>query len=326
MGRDLGSVRPRIERGPPGNGKPIKSFLQTILRYLKNHVLNETLMENDKRLPIKEKTVKKLFAYSGNQCAFKDCSRSLVDNGGTMIGKIAHIRSPKPKGPRYDASWSSEDCRHEKNLLILCSDHHDAIDDEDREEEFPTEMLEAWKESHEARFKRAERALIDRYADLTALSEPTYPKTLKGLGTVLNLEEMIDCPDDIRGITEFIDRLKNLPHDARGFAYNVSKRMRNLQTHELLVQDVARSFNISENELREMLEILDAHGIGGHERDFEDRIVVVISDRYPGGSFRGGECNPFHEILAYCEATGTDPNCFLEDLDFARFDVLPSEQ
>lgn len=282
-------------------------------------------MENNTRLPIKEKTVKKLFAYSGNQCAFKDCREFLVDDGGTMIGKIAHIRSPKKDGPRYDPSWSSEQCRNHENLMVLCGKHHDIVDDIDRIDEFPVSLLEEYKRAHEARFRKAESALIAKYADMTANTEPTYPTNLRGLAKVLDVEEMIDCEDDIDGIRLFVDQLAGLPHDARGFAFEVTKRMRRLGKTELLVGDVERAFDMTREELKEMMDLLEDHQIGEAEENFNGQWVVTIANRVPHNIGLPSHCNPFDEIIDYCEATGTDPSRFLENLDFALFDELAKE-
>ena len=132
------------------------------------------------RLPITPSTVKKLFAYSGNRCAYPGCTQDLVDEGGTMLGKIAHIHAAK-NGARYDPNMSDEQRRAFENLIVVCGKHHDIIDDPDHEAEFPAELLKEWKQKHEARFRRAEREFIDRYKDSTAATEPTYPATLDAL-------------------------------------------------------------------------------------------------------------------------------------------------
>ena len=280
-------------------------------------------MDNDTRLQIKTKTVKKLFAYSGNQCAFEDCSAFLVDDGGTMVGKIAHIRSPKKGGPRYDKNWTSEQCRHQDNLMVLCGPHHDAVDDKDRVQDFPTTLLESWKQKHEARFKKAESALIARYADITATIEPKYPSSLRGLAEVHDVKEMVDCQEDIEGIKLFADQLAALPHDARGFAFEVTKRMRRLNKTELLVSDVMRAFDLTQDDLREIMGLLEEHQLGEAEQDWERGWLIKIVNRHPHQIGLPTHCNPFEEIIEYCAATGTDPNRFLEDLDFSLYDIPP---
>ena len=45
-------------------------------------------------------TVKQLFAVSGNRCAFRGCTRTLVD---VATGEICHIHGQSEGGPRYCA-------------------------------------------------------------------------------------------------------------------------------------------------------------------------------------------------------------------------------
>ncbi|HEY6803760.1 MAG TPA: hypothetical protein VI306_09295 [Pyrinomonadaceae bacterium] len=44
-------------------------------------------------------TLKKLFALSGNQCAFPECEAPIVDAAsGIIVGEICHIKARSPKG------------------------------------------------------------------------------------------------------------------------------------------------------------------------------------------------------------------------------------
>ena len=64
-------------------------------------------------------TVKRLFAVSGNKCAFPKCPATLVDgDSGAVIGEVCHIRSASSGGPRYDASQTDAQ-RHAFENLIL---------------------------------------------------------------------------------------------------------------------------------------------------------------------------------------------------------------
>ena len=53
-----------------------------------------------------EKTVRRLFALSGNMCAFPGCSLPVVESAGTITGEICHIKARSKDGPRYDAAQS----------------------------------------------------------------------------------------------------------------------------------------------------------------------------------------------------------------------------
>lgn len=84
--------------------------------------------EDLKRLPPTESTTKKLFAYSGNQCAMPDCTNPLVHETGAMLGKIAHIHGAEKGAARFEESMSNEQRRAFGNLLLVCGGCHDIID------------------------------------------------------------------------------------------------------------------------------------------------------------------------------------------------------
>lgn len=95
----------------------------------------------------KSSTIKRLFAVSGNQCAFPGCEVPLVEPSGTVTGEIAHIKASSENGPRYDESQSEEERHGFNNLMLLCSRHHTIIDGEIPEH--PVEKLIAIKKEHE---------------------------------------------------------------------------------------------------------------------------------------------------------------------------------
>ncbi|ABS69225.1 conserved hypothetical protein [Xanthobacter versatilis] len=77
-----------------------------------------------------EKTIRRLFAMSGNMCTFPGCSSRIFEATGTVTGEVCHIRAQSSGGPRFD-STQTEDARHAfANLILLCRRHHKIIDAE----------------------------------------------------------------------------------------------------------------------------------------------------------------------------------------------------
>ena len=72
---------------------------------------------NDKRLPPKPETLRKLYILSGNMCAMPNCTKVLIDEDGTWIGEVAHIHAASDGGPRADTSLSQEERREAKKAL-----------------------------------------------------------------------------------------------------------------------------------------------------------------------------------------------------------------
>jgi hypothetical protein len=92
----------------------------------------------------KQAVIKRLFARSGNQCAFPKCSVEIVQ-GDTVVGKICHIKAASPNDPRQTASE-----RHGyDNLLLLCANHHTIIDDDP--EAYTVDRLVKMKRDQEQR-------------------------------------------------------------------------------------------------------------------------------------------------------------------------------
>lgn len=92
-------------------------------------------------------TTKRLFALSGNRCAFPDCTAPLVENSGTVTGEICHIRAANSGGPRFDQKQSDNERHAAANLLLLCARHHKLIDSEP--EKYSTDTLEQLKRKQE---------------------------------------------------------------------------------------------------------------------------------------------------------------------------------
>jgi hypothetical protein len=91
-------------------------------------------------------TIKRLFATSGNQCAFPNCRNSLVE-GTKVTGRICHIKGRRPGAARYDPEQPDEQRRAFDNLLLMCPIHHDVIDADP--ESYTVARLAEIKSAHE---------------------------------------------------------------------------------------------------------------------------------------------------------------------------------
>ncbi|MCQ9148089.1 hypothetical protein [Ochrobactrum sp. BTU2] len=267
------------------------------------------------RLDPTPSTIKKLFAYSGNQCAIPDCQEQLVDTSGSMLGKIAHICAAEKGGPRFDAKMSNEDRRAFDNLLLVCGKHHDIIDHMPNVKTYTVDVLRKYKADHEGRFKRAERQLIAQVTDTTQAMLPTYPKTLKRYGEVFDVTDSMNLDEEVEGLADFIDKLKELPLDERAFAIKLAERMRRREVNDLPAEDVAGAFSLGKTKLRQRMNLLEHHGLGDiTEGHGYQQYVVRLWDRDPGG-------NPWIEMLEFCDKTGIAIDSLVYDLNFAQYDA-----
>ena len=98
----------------------------------------------------KPSTIRRLDTLSGNECSNPDCSNKLIaKDKDTIISKICHIKAASPKGPRYDQNMDDEERRSYDNLLLLCDECHSIIDNLNNVDNYPVELLEMWKKTHE---------------------------------------------------------------------------------------------------------------------------------------------------------------------------------
>jgi hypothetical protein len=243
-----------------------------------------------------------------------NCKEVIVDPSGAMLGKVAHIHAAEPGGARYSPSMSDEDRRGFENLFIVCGKHHDFIDYKENEKDYPAELLRKYKHTHESRFRTAERQLLQQFIDSTQTSQPTYPVHLNALFKALNYSEVEEIEDEVRGIRDFIDNLRELPLTERNFALAVAERMRRRGRDTLPVDDVMGALRLSATALKRHMKLLEDHGLGSIDEGSEpNSYFVTLSERERGG-------NPWIEILDFCDATGHSSDELVHDLNFALYD------
>lgn len=87
---------------------------------------------------------------SGNECGAPDCSNKLIARDGeTVISKICHIEAASKNGPRWNPNMDDDQRRHFDNLILLCDECHNIIDNKENESQYPVALLKEWKKNHE---------------------------------------------------------------------------------------------------------------------------------------------------------------------------------
>jgi hypothetical protein len=92
--------------------------------------------------------IKRLFARSGNRCAFPNCTVEIAQ-GDALIGEMCHIKAASPNGPRYDPQQKPAGRHGYDNIILLCANHHTVIDGD--EETYTVDCLVRMKTDHEGR-------------------------------------------------------------------------------------------------------------------------------------------------------------------------------
>jgi hypothetical protein len=126
------------------------------------------------------KTIKRLFALSGNQCAFPNCETQLVNEKHAKGSNICHIEAKNKGGERYNPDMTDKERDDYPNLILLCIQHHDETDDV---QEYTVEKLKQMKQGHE----------IDMAKKLSPQQHTSY------LAELINKISSLDI-DEIEGV------------------------------------------------------------------------------------------------------------------------------
>lgn len=275
------------------------------------------------RLPPTDPTVKELFAKSGNQCAFPGCLIPVVDELGTVVGQIVHIKGVKPASARFDVTQDPNDRRHVSNLLIMCNPHHRATDDETR---YSVARMREIKETHERRFAGVISGLRGTLEDQTRHAVVHPPKSMARYRGVSGLTD--DEASEMRPVFEaLLAKLARLPPDARSVLATILDRGGESGfaswsmegSVELPMSELRAVLGVSETELRDELLILKNHGfadidIEGTEASFGAPVVVATPP-----SLENGEL-VLTDLRAVAAESGTSLTRAIVGLDFRLLD------
>lgn len=167
---------------------------------------------SDKARDYTDRTLKRLHTLSGNQCACPECTKPLIARDRkTVVSKICHIEGASKNGPRYNPSMTDNDRRHYDNLILLCDECHDIIDNPDNEKKYPTPLLKQWKKDHEGKmfFKLATQPslLIDAVNAIIKIDTEEDPALVEADIKPFRIEEKI-TQNSIRRNKSMIEEYK----------------------------------------------------------------------------------------------------------------------
>jgi hypothetical protein len=115
-------------------------------------------MAKAKRKAPDQDTLRKLYLKSGNQCAFPECTRVMLNKDGVFVSQICHIEAAEEGGERFNPAMSDEERAAYPNLMLMCYEHHVITNDLDT---YPVPVLQAMKAAHEAKFTDPAQATLD---------------------------------------------------------------------------------------------------------------------------------------------------------------------
>lgn len=135
------------------------------------------------RLPLKPSVIKRLFALSGNKCAYPNCPENLVNAKGKVMGEICHIEAAEKGGERFNEKSNDEYRRSFENLILMCGKHHKETNDIN---EYTTPKLKKFKADHEKRFLKNTYKASDQIVQQAIENYMKQENKNSGSGTQIN--------------------------------------------------------------------------------------------------------------------------------------------
>jgi len=147
-----------------------------------------------------DKDLKLLWGRSAGRCSFPRCAIVCMIEGtpadrDAVIGKVAHIESASDSGPRANPALDPRDRDRYENLILLCGNHHDLVDQQPNT--YSAADLRRWKHEHE-------QAVAGALAK--AVSTVTFDELEQVCSVILSHPSLPTADFSIVDVTEKMDR------------------------------------------------------------------------------------------------------------------------
>lgn len=293
------------------------------------------MAEKVKRLTPKGETLRRLYAYSGNMCAFPGCYNLMLDPNGNFIGQVCHIEAAMPDGERFNPNMTNESRRHFDNLMLLCYPHHVETNNVYK---YSVSDLKAMKARHEKMFSEdiVIQTILDQLKDYTKDTSFTEVNNLNNFFKVINPNDKYGRPiemveDDVQAFNLSIKKYLTLtPFSRRIFALGIQRSHHPHGTYRLDedtlyvdFREVCRMLgrydndqeiwsSVSEIEAQELM-----HRTEVNVSEYSEEMRHVYTKISPVDDY---DVNIWLLIKKYCELSRLDLVNYLEILDFTDLD------
>lgn len=175
-------------------------------------------MEDVKRLPPTQDTLRRLYTVSGNQCAFSGCVRPMFNEDGNFVGQVCHIEAAMPGGERFNEKMTNEERRSFGNLMLMCYEHHIETN---KVHLYGVEKLRSMKRQHEDIYSNVDefvRRMESEINDVTLGYKASKVYSLSALYVAVygeDTRELDDINDDVQAFNEVAVKISLLSPDAR---------------------------------------------------------------------------------------------------------------
>jgi hypothetical protein len=249
----------------------------------------------------------------------------MMNLDGVFIGQICHIEAAEEGGERFNSAMTNEERRSAANLMLMCYDHHQVTNDVVK---YTVGFLRGFKDDHERKFARADRAMLEQLTDWTTVDEPTAVRNLRRMNAVLGWGN--SEPEDaevIKDLNAYIEKLRLVPIEVRRFLGAVVKRAHRMQSTQVVDTDGLTGLRILFKDLSDALRMparvvfeqagaLDSYGIGSMSEMYVADHLQAAVRIYP--TEHGWHV--WLDIVTFCQKAPDSFDAFIDDLDFSRLD------
>lgn len=237
------------------------------------------------RKAISPKVWKRLFAESGNICAYSPCGARLVGPDGQRDYEVAHIFGVEPNSARFSATKTRDELATADNLLLVCHKHNTYIDDRDYKDRFTVTAVRSIKQAHVARMQTLQSTIRLHSAGAVVTLPATFARIDTASGLNLTLDADIEAADEINGaLIAYSERVRRVPPRALEFfaAFLESAQWERNGVSIPPVQFVSslpHLMNLADAEVWQLLRLLQAEGLADQDDDEETNSYVMITGR-----------------------------------------------
>jgi len=158
------------------------------------------------RKNIPNKTLRFLYAKSGNRCAFPGCNAPIFEDNGLLTGECCHIEAVSKGGARYNDATTEDEKNSESNLILMCSRHHTIIDSDCST--YTTDVLKQMKADHEQQFSGTKRELDEKMLFALEQSMAKYWDRIQRIDNVeSDLKIKVDTDASIETLSANIEEI-----------------------------------------------------------------------------------------------------------------------
>jgi len=274
-------------------------------------------VEEPKRLRPTPDSQRKLYAHSGNLCAYPSCMEIMIDSEGVFKGEIAHIEAAEKGGPRFNAKMTNEERRHPDNLMLLCRNHHNEIDT--HPERYPVHYLQDMKAGHEVRFINPAIAIgrgLEDWDETPSLQPPQNLERFLVARKYGNNPKSDRQRQFLAAVQKAVRILATVDYRDRAFFERLCTSIADTgRSDSVLPESVLRfGLELSYQRLAEYMTNLEHYHLATLDlREYtDDKPVLVVYDIE--------DCPFFVELVLFARDIGIPPSTYFNLLDFRTLD------